>query len=1133
MSSLLRVIFDPDTIPPTVPAISSVVAVGQNRLDITWSASTDTGGSGLAGYDLLKDGGTVITLGNQLIYSDTGLVASSNHTYRVRARDTAGNASAYSTQASGTTAAAPSAYNPDYPRFGSYAVGGTQNASNAALAECHVNILPYGCTWPQRKGVTLEAKASGVKALSTIATKLFPYVIHVDALDSWAATNNDFYEWYTILTTNQWFVYTNGITHTGKVVGSATGWSKPNYATTCPLVSGDTAFTWKAKWDYRLLFSGGTFFNGVTNVTVGGTTSLDGKYDDNIFARERSAGDYDVDGVSESVSSAANINLIQSSHAANLAYWNTLAPAGTLTLANCADWPIWYPGGVTGLPIDQLYDGGVMENIDEWINGTRGTTASALFGAIKVCQDAFKASKLGILEVQVSALTAYAELRYWHCIAALTGTYLYQHVSSGYLAEELGTVNYDERRFILGPAMTDSTGAVQWTPKYQSGANGTGIYRRDFANGIVLWAAPGATYSAQALGGTFFRLVGALDGATNNGQSLSSITMTAGTGLVLARTSQDATAPSVPGSLSASAASSSQINLVWNASTDTGGSGLAGYKIERSPDGTSGWTQIQQQAGTTYSDSGLSASTQYFYRVRAYDTAGNNSGYSTTANATTSASTGGLAFPLASTNRVAAVAPMYPVFPRPDSETAAYAGHKKAYFDGVNQIEYRYPILIQSGAPPFRFTLQQGPPGMTIGRYWGDPNYGEIVWTPTANVTNATVSVLAEDQDNTTPLTFTWTVSTSSSPNDFVFVRLAAEGGSDSNPGTYTQPFATPAKLLNSSAYAGRRAMFFPGTYDVPTQGQIVPSQHPMSWVAFAGGHTVKFRCSTGRSSPAFGTDTGCNDFLWNGIDLDNSGCSTANYRTFWMGGVSHRATIIRCDILNPYNGSTGGDVTTGWFFDSPGTGVFRDHIGFYRCNESGRIDVGNNAYSLFATYVCRHGVAEWCTVTSTATFDMYVKASNNLWTFRYCTVAHGASGNGTGTGTGCQTDAGLANGNFEYWYCSIDAPQFQDTGGNVGGALTLNYNGSTGAGRHDVIRCSIKGAIWIRGSDSAGPYRVVNCAIQANAPQVTTRFNGNGTQVTVVGTECHGTSGILDGNMLLTGTFRTNYLGKRGREIA
>jgi hypothetical protein len=532
------------------------------------------------------------------------------------------------------TFTAGSVYNPDYPRFASYALGGTQNPSVAAMAECHVNVVAYYPGWENSRG-TLQAKIAAVKAASTIGSMVVPYTITVDALDSWATPPQAMWEWYNQLTANQWFVYTNGLAHTGKVVGSATGWSKPNYTTACPLVAGDNAARWKARWDYKLLYTGGVFSNGQGNLTVTACNLTDGKYDDNLFARERSAGDYNVDGVSEAVASAANISLIQSSHAANLAYWKTLAPAGSVALANCADWPIWYPGGLTGLAIDQIYDGGVLESIDEWINGFRSSNASDLMRSIKVCQDGFRGPKLGILEIQVTSATDYAQLRYWHCVAALTGTYYYPHVSSGYLAEELGTINYDERRFALGAALPDSTGVPQWTPRYQSGANGTGIYRRDFANGIVLWAAPGATYSAQSLGGTFHRLLGSLDAATNNGQSLTTVTLTGGTGLVLARVTQDTIAPSAPTSLVASATSTSAINLTWTASIDTGGSGMQGYRVERSTNGTTGWSEIAQPTATSYSDTALPASTQYFYRVRARDVAGNLGAYSATANATT------------------------------------------------------------------------------------------------------------------------------------------------------------------------------------------------------------------------------------------------------------------------------------------------------------------------------------------------------------------------------------------------------------------------------------------------------------------------------------------------------------------
>ena len=104
----------------------------------------------------------------------------------------------------------------------------------------------------------------------------------------------------------------------------------------------------------------------------------------------------------------------------------------------------------------------------------------------------------------------------------------------------------------------------------------------------------------------------------------------------------DTTAPSTPSNFSATASSSSAIGLAWSASTDTGGSGLAGYRVERCTGSScTNFAQIGTTASTSYSDSGLSASTTYRYRVRAYDGAGNTSSYSSIASATTQAGGGG------------------------------------------------------------------------------------------------------------------------------------------------------------------------------------------------------------------------------------------------------------------------------------------------------------------------------------------------------------------------------------------------------------------------------------------------------------------------------------------------------------
>jgi chitodextrinase len=101
-----------------------------------------------------------------------------------------------------------------------------------------------------------------------------------------------------------------------------------------------------------------------------------------------------------------------------------------------------------------------------------------------------------------------------------------------------------------------------------------------------------------------------------------------------------ANGPSIPAGLTASAASSSEIDLGWTASTD--GLGVTGYDVERcAGSGCTDFAQISQSTGITYIDSGLAASTTYSYRVRAIDTAGNLGGYSSVVSATTPATGGG------------------------------------------------------------------------------------------------------------------------------------------------------------------------------------------------------------------------------------------------------------------------------------------------------------------------------------------------------------------------------------------------------------------------------------------------------------------------------------------------------------
>ena len=98
----------------------------------------------------------------------------------------------------------------------------------------------------------------------------------------------------------------------------------------------------------------------------------------------------------------------------------------------------------------------------------------------------------------------------------------------------------------------------------------------------------------------------------------------------------DTQPPTAPTNLAATAASGTQINLNWTASTDN--VAVAGYRIEGCQGAScSNFTQIGTSAGTTFVNTGLTANTSYSYRVRATDVAGNLSLYSNTATAATPA----------------------------------------------------------------------------------------------------------------------------------------------------------------------------------------------------------------------------------------------------------------------------------------------------------------------------------------------------------------------------------------------------------------------------------------------------------------------------------------------------------------
>jgi len=138
-----------------------------------------------------------------------------------------------------------------------------------------------------------------------------------------------------------------------------------------------------------------------------------------------------------------------------------------------------------------------------------------------------------------------------------------------------------------------------------------------------------------------------------------------------------------PANLNATAASSSQINLTWT----NGSSNESGFKVERSVDGSTGWTEIADlpATSTSHSDTGLAAETTYFYRVSAYTQLEMISAY-TSASATT------------------------PVAPPPPALSLSASGYKVKGKHGVS--------LSWSGSTSvdiYRNSVSLDPPGVVSG----------------------------------------------------------------------------------------------------------------------------------------------------------------------------------------------------------------------------------------------------------------------------------------------------------------------------------------------------------------------------------------------------------------------------------
>jgi cellulose 1,4-beta-cellobiosidase len=174
---------------------------------------------------------------------------------------------------------------------------------------------------------------------------------------------------------------------------------------------------------------------------------------------------------------------------------------------------------------------------------------------------------------------------------------------------------------------------LSWTAS--SGATSYNVKRATVSGGPYTTIAPGVTatsYSDTGLAAstTYYYVVSAVNsvGESANSAQANATTQTGGS------------VPPAPTGLTATTVASSQINLSWTAS-----SGATSYNVKRATVSGGLYTTIATGVtGTTYNNTGLAASTTYYYVVSAVNSTG-ESPDSIEASATTQAGGGGLPSP--------------------------------------------------------------------------------------------------------------------------------------------------------------------------------------------------------------------------------------------------------------------------------------------------------------------------------------------------------------------------------------------------------------------------------------------------------------------------------------------------------
>jgi chitodextrinase len=577
-----------DTTPPSVPTGVGATVASCSQINIGWQASTDNaGGSGLLKYNIYRTGASAATFtvnAPTITFNDTSVAQSSSYSYQVTAVDNAGNESAKSAVVGGTTPAC------------------TVADTTPPSVPTGVSLAGVTCTWMNVNfaASTDNPGGSGVKNYDVYRGGTYVGTTTASPYPDHTVSGNTQYSYQVLARDNA------GNTSALSAVATAytpacvdsTPPSVPTGLSATPASCSQINVAWNASTDN----AGGS---GIQNYSL---------YRNGSLLTTTAATSFPDTGLAASTNYSYAV--LARDNSGNTSAQSTAVNASTTACADTT--PPSVPTNFTAIPES------CSENDEAWTASTDNPGGSGVQNYDVVRNGAV---------ISTTTATSYKDLN----LAAST-TYSYQvrardnagNVSALTAVNTATTLACPDTTPPSVPTGLSATAAscsqinVAWNASTDTGGSGVKNYDL-YRNGTLLTTTASTSYPNTGLGAStnYSYQVLARDNAGNT--SVLSTAVSASTPAC-----PDTTPPSVPTGVGASAPTCSSVNVTWNASTDnTGGSGVKNYDVLRNG------AVVGTTANTTYTDTGLAASTPYGYTVQARDNAGNVSSPSTAANVTT------------------------------------------------------------------------------------------------------------------------------------------------------------------------------------------------------------------------------------------------------------------------------------------------------------------------------------------------------------------------------------------------------------------------------------------------------------------------------------------------------------------